>query len=181
MLEIKVTIDTRWDETNEQFLPPQSAILFFEHNLRAIMDWETEMKKSYLSSGEKTPYEMKYYLYCMLQNKENSFALDYLTNQDMVTINNYINDVKTALYIPQGEGKSPFITSETMWYWIIGFKLPHEAQYWHVSRLMALAAYVGDRMNPNKKSESEVLRDYRALNAKRIAEESAKRGETYHG
>ena len=94
-----------------------------------------------------------------------------LTNENIETIRNYINDSMTATTFSDRENRKfnrEIITSEIIYYWMISLNIPVEFEIWHLNSLITLIRVCNVKNQPPKKmSKNEVLNHYLALNASR--------------
>jgi hypothetical protein len=192
---LKITIpklENFWNEGTEQFENFEGCEMHLEHSLWTISEWEKVIKKPFV--GEKhTNEELLFYIKCMCINDVPDVAFSYLTEEDIIRINEYIQDDQTATTIRDNlldekntkGGKQEFITSELLYYFMIAMNIPVEFEHWHLGRLLMLirvcseknkeaeekAKNHGKRGNRlSTKEQANLAARYHEINAKRRAE-----------
>ena len=97
-----------------------------------------------------------------------------ISTEDKNRIIDYIEENQTATWFSKLDDKrnhqSEVVTSELIYYWMIEYRIPHEYEKWHLSRLLTLIE-ICNRKNstPKKMSQAEIMARNRALNAERKA------------
>lgn len=172
MLRIVVPATELWDEGRQEFINAKEQTLQLEHSLVSLSKWESKWRKAFLSKGEKTQEETIDYIRCMtITPHVDPEVYERLTVANINEINQYIEAPMTATYFSEdksGKKSHEIITSELIYYWMIQHGIPFECQKWHLNRLLTLIR-VCERKNtpPKKRSKSEIMREYSALNAAR--------------
>ena len=149
--------------------------LMFEHSLVSLSKWESIHEKPFFSwtkEDSKTNAEMlSYFEQMLISPADRPELINELTNEDHVAIVEYINSARTATVVRDVQsrpGQRENVTSELVYYWMISFQIPFEAQHWHLNRLMTLIRVCGAKnTKPEKQSASSVAARYRDLNAER--------------
>ena len=177
MLHIEIGERELWDEKKEEFIYIKAQTIALEHSLVAISKWEAEFGKPFLSNQPKSGREMAYYIKCMtITQNVDPIVYSCLSAENIKKINEYIDRPMTAAVFksdrPSGgaagaQRRKSIITAETIYHWMIQNGIPFECQKWNFNRLMALIKYCSIKNNPRKKSRTESLKDYAALNAER--------------
>lgn len=178
MLQLKIPDSPEqmyWNETTEEFatIPAcKGMTIQLEHSLLSISKWESKWHKSFLSTPEKTPEEFLDYIRCMTLTKDvRPEIYNNLTQENLKTITDYINDPMTATTIRRQPGKGSsrkVITSEQIYSAMIDAEVPHEFEKWHLNRLMTLLEVRSASANPGKKmSPKSIMKSNTALNAAR--------------
>ena len=173
MLSITVPIgEEQWDEENEEFVYPERKTIQLEHSLISLSKWESKWKKAFLSKKERTPEETIDYIKCMTVTQNvDPRVYEYLTNENIEQINQYICDPMTATYFREEKNAKTsreVVTSELIYYWMIAFNIPQEYQKWHLNRLLTLIRVCELKSSPpKKKSMKEIWEERTALNAER--------------
>lgn len=152
--------------------------LELEHSLVALSKWESKFKKPFLDDVPKTEEEILYYIRCMAVHPyvpEEIF--ESLENEHIKQINDYINDPMTATWFNEGpqssvSTSSEKITNELIYYWIAGFEFDTAVvENWHLNRLFTVLKVANIKNQPEKKkSQAEILDEYRRKNAQRRAQ-----------
>jgi hypothetical protein len=145
-----------------------------EHSLVSLSKWEARWKKPYLSVEKHTREEVIDYIRCMTITQNVKDEIYYvLTTQNLKMVEDYIADPMTATTFQLEGGKKKrrnkeVITSELIYYWMVMYQIPFECEKWHLNRLMTLINICSIKNDPGKKrSRSETLQQYAALNAQR--------------
>ena len=171
---LKIVVPGRqeqWDERIEQFVitDDKDVTLRLEHSLISVSKWEAKYHKPFLNS-DKTDIEILDYIKCMTLNSDvPDEVYNRLTASNISAINRYIADPMTATTIrdTQSQKKSTeFVTSELIYYWMIAYGIPAEFEKWHINRLIMLIRVCAAKNEPPKKrTEQQIMADYRAINA----------------
>lgn len=174
MLTITINESDLFDEETQRFISIDPIKLELEHSLFSLSKWESEFTKPFLSSEEKTDQEILEYAYHMITTPGVSREVVHgLGNENMRLINAYLEKKHTATTfgdMPKQKGRGEIITSELIYYWLVAFQIPFEAQYWNLDRLFALVRICNMKNNPPKKmSKHEIARRNRELNEQRRA------------
>jgi len=166
-----------WDEDKCEFvsLPAfKGAVIQLEHSLISVSKWESKWHKSFSSTKEKTADEFLDYIRCMTLTKNvDPEVYNYLTIENLQTIEKYIKDPMTATVVSRKPGKSRapsrrIITSEQIYSWMIDCEIPWDAEKWHLNRLLTLIEVRNASADPGKKmTPKSILKSNSALNAAR--------------
>ena len=183
MLQISVPITPEgWDEEKQEFVEPKYQVLQLEHSLVSLSKWESKWCKSFLSKQTRTAEEITDYVRCMtLTQNVKPEVYNFLTNENIKQIEEYINAPMTATYFSQDDQPArpnrEVVTSELIYYWMIALNIPFECQKWHLNRLLTLVQVCNKKNQaPNKKrsSKADTLKQYAALNAARRKQHNTK-------
>ena len=164
-----------YNESTGEFINVKDTLLKLEHSLVSVSKWEEHYKKPFLTEDAKTKEETIFYIKCMTINSNvNELVYELLTAEQIESINQYIQDNRTATWFTERDNDSSVnreqITSELIYYWMIIYNIPQDYQKWHLSRLMALIRICNIKNSPNKKmSEQETLDYYRRIKEQRRA------------
>lgn len=154
------------DETHE------ALELRLEHSLVSLSKWEAIHEKAFFGREDKTEDETISYVEQMVTNSfpPEDFS-DRLNRDHYEAINAYINSRQTATWFneaPEKKGPSEIVTAELIYYWMINFQIPFEAQNWHLNRLMTLIKICGIKQTkPKPMSKAAQMEQYARLNAER--------------
>lgn len=175
MLKLKLIGVEFYNEETETFESFDDYELELEHSLLSLSKWESKYKKPFLSSEKKTAEETLYYIKAMIISPNPpDDIISRLSNSDIEVIHAYIESSESATTfgeMPQRGGRGEVITSELIYYWMVGFTIPFECERWHLNRLFALIRICNIKNAPAKKmSKQDMARQYHELNAKRRAQ-----------
>ena len=180
MLRIAIPISPEgWDEQKKEFVDPETVTVELEHSLVSLSKWESKWNKPFYSKIEKTTEETMDYVQCMVLTPNiDPSVFNYLTQENITEINNYIEAPMTATTFSKdqtGKNNREIITSELIYYWMISLNIPVEFQYWHLNRLLTLIRVCNVKNTPPKKmSHREIMSRNAALNASRKQQMNSK-------
>ena len=162
MLRITVPPIEVWDSKNERFINFKGQTLQLEHSLVSLSKWESKWHKPFISKTDKTYEETVDYIRCMtLTQHVDPNAYRFLTEENIIQVNAYIDDAMTATTFPSEKNKknnSEIITAEIIYYWMIAFHIPFECQKCHLNKLLTLIRVCNIKNQPaNKMSMRERL------------------------
>lgn len=180
MLVIQVQIgDELYDDERGVFLEPDTIELRLEHSLFTVSKWEEKWHVPFFTDADKTNEQLLDYVRCMLIDETQEQYLQYLSEDDVEKINDYITDEATATTVhtfgPNTNRSHHVITSEVLYYQMFSRQIPIECQHWHINRLMMLLR-VWDAYNADPKSGKMSRKQTSALYAK----ENARRLQRLH-
>lgn len=175
MLRLTIPAFELYDNVNNEFLNFKEQHLVLEHSLVSISKWEAKWNKPFISKDKKTKEETLSYIKCMTitQNVNDLVFNQIQINSSLMNkINRYIEAPMTATWFNDNNKPSrpnnEQITSELIYYWMISFNIPFEAQKWHLNRLLTLIRVCNIKNKPAKKqSRNEILSKNAALNKAR--------------
>ena len=179
MLKIIIPLAETFDEDKSEFVVVDSFELKLEHSLLSVSKWEEEFEKPFLGKDEKTVEETLFYIQeCMLLGKNPPGEIwEKLSKGNVESIQTYINGKRTATWFNEPPERRPMglrnqiITSEVIYGWMVGLKIPFETQSWYLNRLFTLIKVCNEQTKPPKKmGRAETARQQHALNEKRKAE-----------
>ena len=178
MLEIVVPEREFFDDNMQEFISTREAKLRLEHSLVSISKWESIYKKPFLTKDEKTVGEFIEYIKCMTITQNVDPNVYYaLTSENINQVAEYIEESFTATWFREQKTapSRQIITSELIYYWMVAYNIPWEAQKWNFSRLMTLIRICNIKSQPDKKmSKGDALAQQRALNAARRAKSGSR-------
>lgn len=175
MLKLTIIRSEYYNEETETFESVDNFDLELEHSLVSLSKWESKYKKPFLTNEKKSPEEILYYVQAMIisPNYPEDF-IQHLSQENLTAINNYIESSESATtfgQMPERRGRGEIITSELIYYWMVGFTIPFECENWHLNRLFALIRICNIKNAPAKKmSRSEMAQRNRELNDARRAQ-----------
>lgn len=172
MLRITIPAVEQWDEAKQEFIYTKEQTLSLEHSLVSLSKWESKWCKPFLTKQEKTFEETLDYIKCMtLTQNVDPEVYNYLTNENIKEINEYIGAPMTATYFSDEKTSKTSreqVTAELIYYWMIAFNIPFECQKWHLNRLLTLIKVCNIKNQPPKKrSKKDIMSRNAALNAAR--------------
>ena len=172
MLKITIPAVELWDERKQEFAHTKEQTLQLEHSLVSLSKWESKWHKPFLTNQPKTMEETLDYIKCMtLTQNVDPDVYNYLTNDNILQVNKYIEDPMTATTFYEdcnGKKNNEVITSELIYWWMISLNIPVDFQKWHLNRLLTLVRLCNNKNQPPKKmSKRETMSRYAALNAAR--------------
>lgn len=175
MLSIYIKPRDLFDERTSEFITAKGGTLKLEHSLVSISKWESKWKIPFLSKKKKTKEQIDDYIRCMSVNGDpDPNLIASISSEDKNRIIDYIDEKQTATWFYNLDDKrnihSDVVTSELIYYWMIAYKIPHEYEKWHLSRLLTLIEICNRENTPPKKmSQAEIIARNKALNAERKA------------
>jgi hypothetical protein len=174
VLKIVVGGSEAYDEGTETFVKQGGTVVELEHSLVSLSKWESKFEKPFLGQIEKTSEEVLGYIEAMVIGEVPEGFVSRLSDSDVKEINDYIDAKMTATWFRETPGAPQtreVITAELIYYWLIAFEIPWEAQYWHLNRLFTLIRVCNlKQAKPKKMSRSEAASRQRELNAQRKAQ-----------
>ena len=172
MLRITIPAIEQWDERKQEFVNTKEQTLQLEHSLVSLSKWESKWCKAFLSNNNKTHEETLDYIKCMtLTQNVNPEVYNYLTNENIIQVNKYIEAPMTATFFSEdksGKSNREVVTAELIYYWMIALNIPFECQKWHLNRLLTLIKVCNVKNQPPKKrSKRDIMSRNAALNTAR--------------
>lgn len=169
MLHITIPARELWDERSQRFVQTKEYNLQLEHSLVSISKWESKWKKAFFSKKDKTSEEMIDYIKCMtITQNVKPETYNYLTEDNLTQIKEYIEDPMTAVYFNDSKekgGHKETVTSDLIYYWMTALNIPLECQKWHLNRLITLIRVSSLKNTPPKKmSRKELMSRNRSIN-----------------
>ena len=96
-----------------------------------------------------------------------------LTDENLLEIMDYIDNPMTATTVREDDKpkkEDNFLTSEVIYSFMVGYSIPIECEKWHINRLLTLIKVLNEQnKEPKKKSEAELIRDYKKINERNKA------------
>lgn len=181
MLTIYLKETEYYDSEANTFYTIPSYVLQMEHSLYSLSEWEARTKKALietLESGLSIDDTIEY-VKCMDLNEPPTELVYYtLSKKDIYTIQNYINDSRTATIITDLRKtnnvsvKKQRITSELIYYWMIEAEIPFECEKWNLNRLFTLIRVISVKRDTRKMSK----KDLKSFNKAEMARRRSKSG-----
>lgn len=167
MLTLKVKSKELFDEVNQKFLNVEGGVLKIEHSLLSISKWESIFKKPFFDSY-KTDSESVEYIRCMVVEGDEGIIYN-LDVEELQTVYDYIKDAYSAtIFNEDSPASKEIITSEVIYFWMVTFQIPFEAERWNINRLFNLIKICEIKNSPKKKmSINNIYKMNRELNEKR--------------
>lgn len=142
MLQLQIPPSELFDEESSKFTTVPGINLDLEHSLLSLSKWESKFQKPFLDGKQKTPEELMGYVECMVVGGcDSSDWIPQLTQEDFTRIKTYIESPESATTfgeMPERRGPKEIVTAELIYYWLVAFNIPWEAEKWHLNRLFAL-------------------------------------------
>lgn len=179
MLKITIPGAELFDERTQEFVTTEDITLELEHSLVSLSKWESRFEKPYLTQDEKSDEEVFGYVEAMILTPDfPSDVISRMTQENLEDITAYMDSKMTATWFneihPEARSRET-ITSELIYYWMISFQIPFEAENWHLNRLFTLIKVCNTKNSkPKKMSRAEMAARRRELNAKRRAQANSK-------
>lgn len=169
-LTIKLEGKELWDENKQEFVNTQSKEITLEHSLVALAKWESKHHKYFIGNKDVTAPELIDYIKCMCITPVTDEDMMSLSEDNIKTISEYINDPMTAhkFYNRNSRVGSGVTTSDLIYYWMIASNIPVEFENWHINRLLTLIRLCSSKQEkPKKMSQAEIMRENARINAMR--------------
>lgn len=173
MLRIILPGGEGWDPKREEFVESEEQVLYLEHSLRSIREWEAEYKKPWFTNDprfDKTESDLIGYIPFMIVEPKyfDPRILCNLTRQQYEEIFKYIGDKRTATWINEKNenpgchtwGKSiktETMTTEQIYANMANGQIPYEAENWNINQLMMLIRVLVEQQKKNDPSKKTKL------------------------
>ena len=162
-----------WDGRSKKLISVPAIHLELEHSLMSISRWESKWKICFTEHQDMTTEQFLDYCRCMTINKQKDPSVyQYLRQQDVVKIANYMHDPMSARIMrpPPAKQRGPrrTMTAEYFYFLMIQNGIPMECEKWHFGRLLALIDCCQSNSGDGPKmSYREKQQYYATLNAQR--------------
>lgn len=172
MLTLSAGKKELFDEKTEEFKETAGFRLKLEHSLVSLSKWESKYQKPFLDSSDKLPEEILDYVNFMALGEIEPNVVSRLTNEDLVTINAYVESSQSATTfgkLPQTKGyRGETVTSELIYYWMVAYNIPFSCEEWHLNRLLSLVKICNIKNGSEKKmTKGQITKRNSELNAQR--------------
>ena len=171
MLKITIPSIELYDESSGAFTHTKEQVLHMEHSLVSLSKWESKWKKPFISKEGKTTEEtIDYIKHMTITQNVDPKLYDYITNDNITAVQEYIAEPMTATTFSNGDNKPTreIITAEIIYYWMVSFNIPFECQKWHLNKLLTLVNVCNIKNSPPKKmTRGEVAKRNSSLNSAR--------------
>ena len=172
MLTIYVGATEHYNEKTQEFVYSGGVPVQFEYSLATLSKWESKFEKPFLGKQEKTRDEVLGFVQEMIVSPEIPPAvLQNLTQKNWDDLNAYMNSKQTATWFsdsPEPKTSREVITAELIYYWMVTFNIPWEAQHWHLNKLFTLIKVFNAKSEkPKKMTPGEAAARRRQLNEER--------------
>lgn len=175
MLTITILGEEVFNEETMEFSSFGDIVLEMEHSLASLSKWEQKWQIPFLGPQDKTNEQLLDYIHCMILTPgvpDNIVSTMSQSNID--EIQKYIESPETATTFAKEsttrKGNREIITSELIYYWMSAFKLPIQAETWHLNRLFSLiriASIKNSDKSGKKMPKHEIAARNRELNRQR--------------
>lgn len=178
MLTIVIPESEAFNEKTQTFVTLKAQTLKMEHSLLSLQKWESKHHKYFLQNEDLTDDEILDYIKCMTINQVEDYVFDFLTDDNLKKIRNYMSDSMTATWFSDSHKESEgskkhnkeIITSEVIYASMIYLGIPVELfEKRHLNHLITLIRVCKEQQNPesNNMSTNDLAKYYSELNKKR--------------
>ncbi len=173
-LTINIPERELFDNKTQEFFYTNPETIVLEHSLISISKWEAKWHVSYFLKEKKTIEQVYSYIQCMcIKGNSSMEVLCNLTDENLLEIMDYIDNPMTATTVREDDKpkkEDNFLTSEVIYSFMVGYSIPIECEKWHINRLLTLIKVLNEQnKEPKKKSEAELIRDYKKINERNKA------------
>jgi hypothetical protein len=164
-----------YNEETREFVIADGFKLELEHSLVSLSKWESKFEKPFLSTENKTPEEILWYMKAMTLTQDvPEEVFQRLSEDNIKEIDAYTTAKMTATWFREDANQRrsrEIITAELVYYWLFSYGIPKECEDWHLNRLFTLIKVFSEKNKPPKKmSKAEAAQQNRSLNAQRRAQ-----------
>lgn len=175
MLKLKVIVSEVFDNDLNEFII-ETIDIELKHSLASLSKWEEKYEVPLMGKDEKTNEQNLYYLECMcLTPNVPPETFTMLTKEQTDQIADHIDKKASATWFTTDAPKArsgETLTAELVYYWMSGFQIDWQAQYWHLNKLLTLIKVHSIKADnkPIKQTGRSRQAEIAALNAKRRQE-----------
>lgn len=161
-----------YNSETSQFIQLPGMTIELEHSLYTVSKWEEVTEKTFFNEEGMTLGDQLLYIQIMSGYSIPYPVLKALSKKEIDCAFGYVNSKNSATRIKRKETKvgtsSEGISSELIYYWMISYGIPIEAQRWHLNRLLTLIQIFDVKNSPKEKmSLQEQLKQQHDLNEQR--------------
>ena len=172
MLTIYVGATEHFDEKTREFSYVGGTPIQLEYSLAILSKWESKFNKPFLGPQKKTREETISFIQEMIITPEISpDIINEFTLQNFKDVNAYMESKQTATWFsdtPEPKTSREVITAELIYYWLVTFNIPWEAQHWHLNKLFTLIKVFNAKSEkPKKMTPGQAAARRRELNEQR--------------
>lgn len=141
MLKLKIVLSDDFDNEKQEFVT-ETVDVELEHSLASLSKWEEKYEVPLLGNDEKTEEQNLYYLECMcLTPNIAPEVFTKLSQEQADQIAAHIDRKHSATWfnseLPKARSGET-ITAELIYYWLSGFQIDWQTQYWPLNKLLTL-------------------------------------------
>lgn len=173
MLTIIVGSKEHFDEEANTFIKVGGIEIQLEYSLASLSKWESKFEKPFLGPQEKTREEVIGFIQEMIMTPEiPPEIVQKFSEENFAEVNEYMASKQTATWFNDSPNapktSQEIITAELIYYWMVSFHIPWEAQHWHLNRLFTLIKVFNAKSEkPKPMSKGEAAARRRQLNEQR--------------
>lgn len=142
MIKLKVVMSESFNENSGEFEANETISIELEHSLASLSKWEEIWEVPLLSTVDKTEEQNISYLQCMCLTPDVAPEVFYhLSEEQQIEISDFLDKQHTATWFsnePPASKSGESITAELLYYWMSGFQIDWQAQYWNLNKLLTL-------------------------------------------
>lgn len=175
MLTLKIGGTELFDEEHQTFSTVDTTVVQLEHSLVSLSKWESIHTKPFLGESEKTPEETLDYIRAMILPPNSPDIADEFETDDFNKVIEYVTGKHSATTFQNMPappvGRKEVITSELIYFWMVSYQIPVEAENWNLDNLFALIQICNlKNSKPKKMSRNDIAQRNKALNDQRRAQ-----------
>lgn len=141
MLKLKIKVRDDFDNETQKFVI-EYVDVELEHSLASLSKWEEIWEIPLLSTNDKTDEQNLSYLVCMcLTPNVAPEVFEKLDAEQQNQLSEYIDRKACATWFNNDPSQPKMIealTAELIYYWISGYEIDWQVQYWHLNKLLTL-------------------------------------------
>lgn len=176
MLKLTVVLSEEFDNELNEFIT-ETVDVELEHSLASLSKWEEIWETPLMGTAEKTEEQNLSYLECMCVTPNvPPDTFKKLTEEQANQIAEEIDRKHSATWFSNNDkprAKSgETLTAELVYYWMSGFQIEWEAQYWPLNKLLNLIKVHSIKADnkPVKQSTRSRQQEIAEMNARRRKE-----------